>query len=36
MDQRHSEYIEYYIARLKKYEGNPMYPHSEAAEKEMF
>lgn len=36
MDQRHSEYVEYYRARLKKYEGNPMYPHSEAAEKAMF
>ena len=33
MDQRHSEYVEYYRARLKKYEGNPMYPHSEAAER---
>jgi hypothetical protein len=36
MDQRHSEYIDYYRARLKKYEGNPTYPHSAAAEKEMF
>jgi hypothetical protein len=35
MEQRHKEYIEYYRARFKKYEGNPMYPHSEAAERAM-
>lgn len=36
MDQRHAEYVEYYRSRLKKFEGNPMYPHSEAAERAMF
>jgi hypothetical protein len=26
MEQRHLEYIEYYKARLRKYENNPLYP----------
>jgi len=36
MDQRHQEYVEYYRARMRKYEGNPMYPHSYAAERALF
>jgi len=35
MDQRHSEYVEYYRARLAKYEGNRLFPHSEAAGRAM-
>jgi len=33
MDQRHADYIGYYRARVKKYEGNPLYPRSLAAER---
>jgi hypothetical protein len=36
MDQRHQEYLEYYRARLKKFEGNALFPRSEAAERAMF
>ncbi|MBX7058685.1 MAG: hypothetical protein K1X75_11525 [Leptospirales bacterium] len=36
MDQRHQDYIDYYKARMKKYEGNPLYPHSYAAEKAIY
>lgn len=36
MDQRHQEYVEYYGARLKRYENDPMYPHSEAAQRAMY
>ncbi|MBL4632858.1 MAG: hypothetical protein JKY56_03245 [Kofleriaceae bacterium] len=36
MEQRHSEYVEYYRARLQRYEGNVLYPHSAAAEKAIF
>lgn len=36
MDKRHAEYVEYYRARLAKYEGNALYPHSEAAERALF
>jgi hypothetical protein len=36
MDQRHAEYVEYYRARLAKYDGNPLYPHSAAAERALF
>ena len=36
MDQRHQEYIEYYQARLKKYENNPLCPHTAAAERALF
>jgi hypothetical protein len=32
MDQTHQEYIDYYRARVKKYEGNPIYPNSLASE----
>ena len=28
MEKRHQEYLEYYQARLKKYENNPLYSHS--------
>jgi hypothetical protein len=35
MDQRHQEYVEYYRARARKYENNPMYVHSAAAEAAM-
>jgi len=35
MDQRHADYIAYYEARMKKYEGQPMYARSYAAEKAM-
>ena len=36
MDQRHAEYIDYYKARMKKYEGNPLYPNSYASEKALY
>ncbi len=36
MDQRHSEYVAYYESRLAKYEGNPLYPRSAAAERALF
>jgi hypothetical protein len=28
LEKRHQEYLEYYQARLKKYENNPLYSHS--------
>lgn len=36
MDPRHAEYVEYYRARLAKYEGNALYAHSVAAERALF
>src|SRR4051812_30940781 len=36
MDTRHLEYIEYYKARLKKYENNPMYRNSYESEKALY
>ncbi|BDZ69113.1 hypothetical protein [Methanobacterium ferruginis] len=36
MEKRHQEYMEYYQARLKKYENNPLYPHSYHSEKELY
>ena len=36
MEQRHAEYLDYYRARVKKYEGNPLYPHSLKAEQAMY
>lgn len=33
MEQRHLEYIEYYKARLRKYENNPLYRNSYQSEK---
>ncbi len=36
MDQRHQEYLAYYEARMRKYIGNPFFPHSEAAERAMY
>lgn len=33
MEQRHQEYIDYYKARLRKYENNPLYNNSYASEK---
>lgn len=33
MDQRHQEYLAYYEARLRNVAGNPLYPHTEAAER---
>lgn len=33
MEQRHLEYIEYYKARLRKYENNPLYPNLYRSEK---
>ncbi len=36
MEKRHQEYMEYYQARLKKYENNPLYPHSYQSEKELY
>ena len=33
MEQRHQEYIDYYRARLRKYENNPLYKNSYASEK---
>ncbi|MCK9150424.1 hypothetical protein [Methanobacterium alcaliphilum] len=36
MNQRHQEYVEYYQSRLKKYEDNPLYPHSYNSEKALY
>jgi len=36
MDQRHQEYVAYYEARLRNVAGNPLYPHSEAAERALY
>jgi hypothetical protein len=36
MEKRHEEYIAYYNARMKKYEGNPLYARSYAVEKKMY
>ena len=36
MDQRHQEYIEYYKARVKKYENNPLYRNSYQTEKAIY
>lgn len=36
MEQRHQEYIDYYKLRLKKYEGNPLYPNTYASEKALY
>jgi len=36
MDQRHQDYIDYYRARVKKYENNPMYKNSYLSEKAIF
>lgn len=36
MDQRHQEYAEYYKSRMRKYENNPLYSNSYAAEKAMY
>jgi len=35
LEKRHQEYMEYYQARLKKYENNSLYPHSYQSEKEL-
>ncbi len=36
MEQRHKEYIAYYKARMKKYEGDPDYTNTYAAEKALY
>lgn len=36
MDQRQKEYAEYYYARMKRYEGNPMYKNSYETEKALY
>ncbi|HBS06821.1 MAG TPA: hypothetical protein DEA96_17760 [Leptospiraceae bacterium] len=36
VDQRQKEYTEYYYARMKRYEGNPMYRKSYATEKALY
>lgn len=36
MDKRQQEYTEYYQARMKKYEGNPMYANSYLTEKALY
>jgi hypothetical protein len=36
MEKRHAEYVEYYRARLAGCEGNPLYPHTAAAERALF
>jgi len=36
MEKRHEEYNAYYYARMKKFEGNQLYPLSYAAEKRMY
>jgi hypothetical protein len=36
LEKRHQEYMEYYQARLKKYENNPLYPNSYHSEKELY
>lgn len=35
MDARHQEYIEYYRARLRRYDGDPHYPRTAAAQRAM-
>lgn len=35
MDQRHQEYVEYYRARLRRYDGDPNYPRTAAAQRAM-
>lgn len=36
MEKRHQEYMEYYQARFKKYEDNPLYPYSYQSEKALY
>lgn len=36
MDQRHAEYVEYYRVRAQKYQNNPFFPHSAAAEQALY
>ncbi|MDO5836876.1 MAG: hypothetical protein Q4P17_10230 [Methanobacterium sp.] len=36
MEKRHQEYLEYYQARLKKYEHNPLYPHSQQSQEALY
>jgi len=36
LEKRHQEYLEYYRARLKKYENNPLYPYSYQSEKVLY
>jgi hypothetical protein len=36
MDQRQQEYVAYYEARLRNVAGNPLYPHTEAAERALY
>lgn len=36
MDARHQEYVAYYEARLRNVAGNPLYPHTEAAERALY
>ncbi|AXV38805.1 hypothetical protein [Methanobacterium sp. BAmetb5] len=36
MEKRHQEYLEYYQARLKKYEHNPLYPHSQESQEALY
>jgi hypothetical protein len=36
LEQRHQEYLEYYRARLKKYENNPLYPYSYQSEMALY
>jgi hypothetical protein len=36
LEKRHQEYLEYYQARLKKYEHNPLYPHSQKSQEALY
>jgi hypothetical protein len=36
MEKRHEEYVVYYEARMKKFEGNPTYARTYAAEKKLY
>lgn len=36
MEQRHKDYVDYYEARMKRYENNPNYPFSYQSEKAMY
>jgi hypothetical protein len=36
LEKRHQEYLEYYQARLKKYEHNPLYPYSHESQDALY
>jgi len=36
VDQRHADYVAYYRARMQRYQGDPLYPRSAAAERDLY